>query len=154
MKFTYNDRINIISEFFGVSYNCSKYMYHRCRKGDIHKKKENEEFLDWSIQLQNGLVSGDLLNIDYKNLSFKNDIIDLKEIYSIDITKMPNDKIIQNKIMQTEFKKNKIKDSEILDHDDENEWRIITSKKTLHDKKKILKQMGFYISSYNIKNDI
>ena len=154
MTFTYNDKLNIISEFFGVSYSCAKYMYHRRRKGHPYKKPKDAGYLKWDVQIQNGLVSGDLLNIDYKNLHFNNDIDELKHEFDIDVNLLPNEKIQKNKIMQTDNKKIKINDNEISDHTDDTdkEWNVITTKKTLHDKKKILRQMGFYISSYNLRN--
>ena len=143
MKFTYNDKLNTISDFFGVSIACSKYMYHRRRKGHPYKKKEDGDYLEWSIQLQNGLIAGDLSGIDYKNLKFNKDIDELKNKYNIDISKLSKEKIEKNKIMQntTKMKRN----DEISDHIEDNEWSIITPKKSLNDKKKILKQIGFYI---------
>jgi len=154
MSFTYNDKLNIISEFFGVSYPCAKYMYHRRRKGYPYKKPEDDGYLKWDVQIQNGLVSGDLFNIEYKNLHFDNDINELHKEYGVDINLLPNEKIQKNKILQTDNKKSKISNGEISEHadDTDGEWNVITTKKTLHDKKKILRQMGFYISSYNLRN--
>ena len=154
MIFTYNDKLNIISEFFGVSYPCAKYMYHRRRKGHPYKKNEDDGYLKWDIQIQNALVSGDSYNIDYKNLNFNNDINEMYKMYEIDIDKESKFIVKQNKIMQTDKKKSKIRDSDISDHTDDNdgEWNVITTKKTLHDKKKLLKNMGFYISSSNLRN--
>jgi hypothetical protein len=168
MNFTYNEKINIIGEFFGISPECSRYIYHRRRKGYPYKKKEDDDYLEWNIQIQNGFVLGDLSNIDYTNIHFIGDIISLKEKYNIDITSMPCEKVLQNKIKQKDDKKIKIRATDIShdsvklgkpdganidDDEDGNEWCLVTTKKTLHVKKNILKKMGFIVSLQQIENN-
>jgi hypothetical protein len=168
MNFTYNEKINIIGEFFGISPDCSRYIYHRRRKGYPYKKKEDDDYLEWNIQIQNGIVLGDLSNIDYTDMHFIEDINILKEKYNIDIKSMPCKKVLQNKIKQKDDKKIKIRatdishdsvnlgksdDANIGDDDDGNEWCLVTTKKTLYVKKNILKKMGFIISLHQIENN-
>ena len=167
MNFTYNEKLNIIGEFFGISHDCARYIYHRRRKGYPYKKKEDDGYLEWSIQVQNGFVLGDVKNIDYKNIHFNSDIDELKDKYSIDISKMSSEKVLQNKIKQKDANKIKIRTTDISDdsvnldknvdnentNDDGGEWCVVTAKKTLHDKKSILKKMGFIISLHQLETD-
>ena len=136
-KISYNDKLDMISQFFGVSFNCAKYMFHRRKKGVPFNKKDNTNYLHWNIIIQNLIVFSDLKNIDFKNIKFNIDIEQLKKY--IDIDNISVKKIIRNKLSQgdltnTKYKfhhrKNnilKISDDNQTD-DNEGEWCVVTKK--------------------------
>jgi hypothetical protein len=74
-KISYNNKINAISSYFGVSFNAAKYMYNRRQRGFPYKHETDMLFLEWSIQLQNALVKADKISgFNWDELNFDNDI--------------------------------------------------------------------------------
>lgn len=55
----YNERIDAISQFFGISAPAALFMYHRRRRGHPFKKSDDSKFLEWDIKLQNSLIKAD-----------------------------------------------------------------------------------------------
>jgi hypothetical protein len=55
----YYSKIGIISTYFGVSDSAAKYIYHLRRKGSPFKKPDKQDYLNWTIPLQNALVLAD-----------------------------------------------------------------------------------------------
>lgn len=68
---SYDDKIKLISEYFGVSETCAKYLFHRRYRGYPFHKKNDSKYLAWSITLQNAIIILDtLVGFDWNTLEF------------------------------------------------------------------------------------
>lgn len=68
---TYEDKIKIIQDYFGVSEICAIYLYHRRRRGVPWHKFSDPKYLEWSIQLQNAIIYLDTIaGFDWHSLEF------------------------------------------------------------------------------------
>ena len=137
-RYTYNEKINAISDYFGVSKGASKYMFNRRRRVFSHKKSDEKSdkktTLTWSMQLQNAFIKADSIeNFKWNTLNFDNDIKVLKEynIYVCDQSKTP----IRNL--------NKI--NKKLKTDNDGEWTVVISNRKKINKKLLLKNIGFLL---------
>lgn len=87
-ELTYEDKINIIQEYFGVSKMCAIYLYHRRRRGIPWCNINSSKYLEWSIQLQNALIHLDQVpDMDWRSLEFGYESIQFIK-HNIDIHKM------------------------------------------------------------------
>lgn len=58
-RISYDTRILIIQDYFGVSRDAAVYMYHRRRRAAPFKDESDRNYLGWSLTLQNALVMAD-----------------------------------------------------------------------------------------------
>lgn len=129
-NYTYNEKINTISDYFGVSKSASKYMFNRRRKGFLNEKTNT---LTWSVQLQNAFIKADNIeNFKWKALNFYDDIKILNE-YNINIYDQPETPIRNiNKINKN------------LKTDNDGEWTVVISNRKKINKKLLLTKIGFF----------
>lgn len=145
-KFTYKEKINAISSYFGISEDASRYIYHRRRRGFPFKRNDDPNFLKWDMQLQNAFIKADqIATLNWNDLKFDDDLKVLLE-HGIDIDTQPKTPVI-NKINQTTStisnKSNKMNDKDIKEEDDDNfGWTVVTNKKGHIVKKYMLRKMG------------
>jgi len=146
VKFSYKDKINAISSYFGVSEDASKYMYHRRRRGYPYKKETDPAFLKWTTKLQNAFIKADqIATFDWDNLKFDEDI-KMLFMNGIDVEKQAN-KVQVNKISQTvqpttrqlNFDEKSVND----ESDDGGGWTLVTTNKGQLVKRHMLRKMGF-----------
>jgi hypothetical protein len=70
-RISYEKRIEIIRDYFGVSEMCAIYLYHRRRRGVPWYKPGEPKYLEWSIQLQNAILHLDTIHaFDWHGLEF------------------------------------------------------------------------------------
>jgi hypothetical protein len=68
---TYEQKIKIIQEYFGVSEMCAIYLYHRRRRGVPWHKPDDPKYLEWTIELQNAILHLDTIpGFDWRSLEF------------------------------------------------------------------------------------
>ena len=147
VKFSYKDKINAISSYFGVSEDASKYMYHRRRRGYPYKKDTDLAFLKWTTKLQNAFIKADqIATFDWDNLKFDED---LKMLYmnGIDVETQAN-KVQVNKISQTvqpTTRQSNVDEKSVYDEsdDDGGGWTVVTTNKGQLVKRHMLRKMGF-----------
>jgi hypothetical protein len=127
LKYTYNEKINTIHNYFGVSTNAAKYIFSRRRHGFPWKKVTDEKYLKWDIQIQNAFVEADTIkNFNWGNMQFDNDIQILLE----NGIKIENQSKTVNKNHKSAIKK--------ID----DEWTVVTTDKKKLNEKHILKFIG------------
>ena len=160
-KISYNNKINAISSYFGVSFNAAKYMYNRRQRGFPYKHETDMLFLEWSIQLQNALVKADKISgFNWDDLNFDNDI-NILNTNNIKVNDQPL-KIHINKInnyaynfnennMNGESNENNMNgesnENNMNGESNENNmnegWTVVTNNKEQMIRRQILKQIGF-----------
>jgi hypothetical protein len=85
---TYEEKIKIIQEYFGVSEICAIYLYHRRRRGVPWHKPNDKKYLEWSIQLQNAIIYLDtIVGFDWHSLEFGFEEIQFTK-HGIDLNKI------------------------------------------------------------------
>jgi hypothetical protein len=127
LKYTYNEKINTIHNYFGVSTNAAKYIFSRRRHGFPWKKINDEKYLKWDIQIQNAFVEADTIkNFNWDIMRFDNDI----QILLDNGIKIENQSKTVTKNHKPVIKK--------VDDD----WTIVTTDKKKLNEKHILKFMG------------
>lgn len=146
VKFSYKDKINAISSYFGVSEDASKYMYHRRRRGYPYKKDTDLAFLKWTTKLQNAFIKADqIATFDWDNLKFDEDLKMLC-MNGIDVETQSN-KVQVNKISQTvqpTTRQSNVDEKSVNDEsDDGGGWTVVTTNKGQHVKRYMLRKMGF-----------
>ena len=146
VKFSYKDKINAISSYFGVSEDASKYMYHRRRRGYPYKKETESEFLKWTTKLQNAFIKADqIATFDWGNLKFDEDI-KMLFMNGIDVETQSN-KVQVNKISQTvqpTTRQLNVDEKSVNDEsDDGGGWTVVTTNKGQLVKRHMLRKMGF-----------
>jgi len=139
-KINYNEKINMLKKYFGISEECAKYMFHRRRRGFPFKKDGDVSYLEWSILLQNIIVLADLHYDDFNSLEFSNDISEL--LNYIDISTVSKTHTVCNKISNSDLNQKK---------DDVNEWCLVSKKTSRSVIKNHVKKMGFIISTKHNK---
>ena len=133
-RYTYNEKINAISDYFGVSKAASKYMFNRRRRVFSHKKSDKKPVLTWSMQLQNAFIKADAIeNFKWNTLNFDDDIKILKE-YNINICDQSKTPI-----------RNLNKINKKLKTDNDGEWTVVISNRKKINKKLLLKNIGFLL---------
>jgi hypothetical protein len=116
--------------YFNVSKDAAKYMFHRRRMGYPWKKNTDDNYLKWSIPIQNAFVKSDNLDvIDWKSVIFTNDIKILEE-NNINIEET------NHEIHVNENNKN-------IKYMDREGWTVVTSKRNNVIQKHLLQTMGF-----------
>ena len=91
-KFSYQDKINSISSYFGVTNEAAKYMYHRRRYGFPFKNENDTNFIKWDNKVLNALIKADKLEgFNWDLLLFDDDMQLLLE-KNIDVN-LQSDKI-------------------------------------------------------------
>jgi hypothetical protein len=54
-----------------VTHECAEYIYYRRKKGIPWKSRGDEKYLEWSMQLQNGLIElGKTYGVDWSAIEF------------------------------------------------------------------------------------
>lgn len=82
----YKQAIDELQNYFGISYVCSQYLYHRA----IRSRRVDNKYLPWTIQLQNALVKADkCLGINWDRVFFGSEEQNLL-VHGINIKDMPN----------------------------------------------------------------
>jgi hypothetical protein len=105
-----------IENYFGVSYQCAQYIYHRA----LRSKRQDSNFLEWDVKLQNAIVKADkCLGIVWEKIIFGKEESELKQ-HGILLEDMPN----------TVFKWNE---------EEESEWKVVTHKKIKRNKQSFSK---------------
>ena len=142
-KISYNNKINAISSYFGVSFNAAKYMYNRRQRGFPYKHETDMLFLEWSIQLQNALVKADKISgFNWDDLNFDNDI-NILNTNNIKVNDQPL-KIHINKINNYAYNFNENNMNGESNENNMNEgWTVVTNNKEQMIRRQILKQIGF-----------
>lgn len=134
-------KVKIISEYFGVKEETALYILHRRKRGFKRVLKQNEDmYLPWTIELQNAIIlSDDYVGIDWNSVQFgkEEEVLNKHEIYLKD---MPKKRIRDTKPI------NEIKCN--LHEPKKNDgWTEVISKKKKRDDKKnvilFLKSMHF-----------
>ena len=129
----YFDNIKSIREYFKVSEYAARYMYRIRMLGYPYKKSYHKNYIEWSVKLQNALVSSDLIDDfnwgDLKNVSDINTLSD----YGININIQPYT-VLCNKTRNMPVKNNPIN----------NEWTVVNKTKK-REKKHIVKNLGFLV---------
>lgn len=155
---SYQEKIQTISQYFNISDDAAKYIYHRRRRGDPWKHKKSIRYLEWSIQLQNGLVKADtMMNFDWTALSFGNEV-DMLSSFGVDISTESNNPyrnesmVVKIKTSHVADKSQKKRDNQNYDTNESNDikkvnesdddWTVVKNKKTTDKENKLLKQMG------------
>lgn len=143
-KFSYKDKINAISSYFGISDPAAKYMYHRRRRGHPYKNITDDYFLEWNMKLQNAFIKADqIATFDWDALRFGDDVKALI-VNGIDIDDQPHRSQV-NKINQgtrSSTKQTNVDGKSVTDESD-NDWTVVTTNKGQLAKKHILRKMGF-----------
>jgi len=104
----YSATINEIQQYFGISSDCAKYLFHRA----LRCRKKDDTFLEWSLALQNAIVKADkCLGINWDTIIFGQEE-ELLAVHGIHLKEMT---------------KSVFRWSEVLD--DSNEWKVVTKKK-------------------------
>jgi hypothetical protein len=107
---TYEEKIKIIQEYFGVSEICAIYLYHRRKRGAPWHKPSNQKYLEWSIQLQNAIIYLDtIVGFDWHSLEFGFEEIQFTK-NGIDINKMENKIVVLSETPKTFFNNEPDKD--------------------------------------------
>ena len=76
----YGKKIKAIQNYFNVSKNAAKYLFHRRRRGSPFKHDDDPNFMPWTTQLQNALVKADRADQwDWKNTTFECEISALQD---------------------------------------------------------------------------
>jgi hypothetical protein len=133
---TYEEKIKIIQEYFGVSEICAIYIYHRRRRGAPWYKPSNQKYLEWNIQLQNAIIYLDtIVGFDWYSLEFGFEEIQFAK-NGIDINKMENKIIVLSETSKTFFDNEPDKDGFTL----VNKYKINITKE--------LNKMGLLPRSY------
>lgn len=110
-KYIFNKNINTIQNYYGVSEECSIYLYYRALKG----KKEN--LLKWNLQLQNAMIELDKSKgIIWKKIKFGNELNILKK-NGIVLEKVDNSKVFKSP------------DFSLIDENNNDGWTTVISKK-------------------------
>lgn len=95
---SYEEKIKLIQEYFGVSELCAIYLYHRRRRGIPWHKPSDAKYLEWSIQLQNAIIYLDTITgFDWRGLEFGYEEIQFIK-NNIDLTRMPDTIIVLSEI--------------------------------------------------------
>ena len=116
----YNNTLSQIKYYYGVSEQCSVYLYHRA----LRSKKKDNRYMPWYLQLQNAIVKLDKCNnVDWENIIFGKEYITLEK----------NNIILSNMSKTVVFK---------WTEDVDNGWNIVTSKKK---RKNNITNIGLFI---------
>lgn len=92
----YNERISIIMEYFNISTDAAKFIYHRKRRSYPFTKRDDDKFLYWDRRLQNALIKADkCIGWDWKKIQFGEEEKLLKQ-YNIFIEKQSKSFIFKN----------------------------------------------------------
>ena len=158
-KFSYHDKINSISSYFGVTNEAAKYMYHRRRYGFPFKKENDPNFIRWDNKVLNALIKADKLEgFNWDLLLFDDDMQLLLE-KNINVN-LQSDKIDvykgRNSLRRTqqfekydpELKKSsntvELHPVELQSKETENnDWVLVTSNKGQLIRRNILRKIGF-----------
>lgn len=112
----YKKVLGDIKNYFGVSEQCSQYLYHR----SLRSRRQDSNFLEWNIKLQNAIVKADkCLGIAWEKIIFGEEKQELKR-HGILLEDMPS----------TVFKWNE---------EEESEWKVVTYKKIKRNKQSFSK---------------
>lgn len=107
---TYEDRITIIREYFGVSEMCAIYLYHRRRRGAPWYKPGDSKYLEWTTKLQNAIIYLDTIaGFDWRGLEFGYEELQFVK-NNIDVHTMPSDIFVLAESQQIYLKNNPDKD--------------------------------------------
>lgn len=107
---TYEGKIKIIQEYFGISELCAIYLYHRRRRGIPWHKPSDPKYLEWSIQLQNAIICLDTITgFDWRGLEFGYEEIQFIK-NNIDISKMPESIVVLSEVPNLYMKNSPDKD--------------------------------------------
>jgi hypothetical protein len=151
-KFRYNDKLNAISTYFGISKAAGKYVYHRRRRGYPYKKDTDVSFLKWSTKLLNALIKADRLALfDWDTLEFTNDI-NLMLARGIDVDKQSNRFCVNKAKHTTNHRQFNIDTTNVSTYDGDGDgggWSVVTTSRKQMFNKHILRKMGF-IKSRNL----
>ena len=143
----YKNKINMLILHFGISESAAKYIFHRRRRGYPFKKEGEENYLQWSMQLQNAFIEADKCSdIKWSKLKFKDDLQVLTD-KNIDIKKQSK-AVVFSKVKQVTdtnlTRKGKPSNyDKDLTTSDTDEWTVITNNKSGTDDKQLLRKMGF-----------
>jgi hypothetical protein len=144
-KVSYNDKINAISSYFGISDSAAKYMYHRRRRGFPYKNVTDNSFLEWTIKLQNAFIKADqIAAFDWSILKFDKDI-KILSVNGVDVNDQSN-KVQVNKISQMGHlsAKQVTNDAKNVKEDPGCDgWTLVTTNRGQLVKRNTLRKMGF-----------
>jgi hypothetical protein len=133
-KHSYDSKINAISNYFGVSDSAAKYMYHLRRKSFPYKKSYQQDFLQWTLPLQNALVRADTYaSFDWETLQFGEEFNTLMK-HGIEF-------VDSNKVVRNDIQSNENNDG----------WTLVAKKDKLLIEKHILRNCGL-LHNPNAKN--
>ena len=124
----YNDNLDLIKEYYGVSNECAEYLFYR----SYRSKCKGLKFLKWNIKLQNAIVKADkCIGINWNNLIFGQEENDLC-VYGIDVSKIDNDTFRWCIHNEKDYIKN-------------DEWTIVINKKQNFNKFKKIQISGLIL---------
>ena len=139
VKKSYKEKMKLISLYFNIPNDASIYLYHRRRRSFPFKKKTMQNYLEWNLAIQNGLVKimGENQHIDWSSRDF-NDEENLLTKYNID-TSVKTSVVYKNK------PKNIVADANCIDekilHDIDG-WVLVTDKRRNASNKFLLRKIG------------
>lgn len=105
-QISYEDKLKIIQDYFGVSKMCAIYLYHRRRRGLPWHNHTDPKYLEWTIQLQNALIHLDSIpTVDWRSLEFGYEEVQLGK-HNISMSTMPKKIMVNNHSNKIYYKKN------------------------------------------------
>jgi hypothetical protein len=137
---SYNSKIDSISTYFGVSGLAAKYMYHLRRKGFPYKKPDQQDFLPWTLSLQNALVRADTHeSFDWETIQFGEELNTLMR-HGIEVVEHDH-RVLRNEVTQANASKITNKTDVDID-DDGGGWTVVVPKNKFLAEKHILRSCG------------
>jgi hypothetical protein len=139
---SYYSKIGTISTYFGVSDSAAKYIYHLRRKGYPYRSHDQQDYLPWTMPLQNALVIADTYkSFNWNNLQFGNELNTLMK-HGIEVNEREL-RIHRNVIAQDNALKITSKTDVNVDYEDEEGgWTVVASKYQVIAEKHILRNCG------------
>lgn len=115
----YNNSINAIKDYFGISNDCATYLYHRA----FRSRRRDDKHMDWNIQLQNAIIKADkCMGLDWSKVHF-----------GAEEKEFANHGIIVNEMDSTVFKWTSDANQSNTSYNSQDmseEWTVIKKKKT------------------------
>jgi hypothetical protein len=134
IQVSYYSKISTISTYFGVSDSAAKYMYHLRRKGFPFRKPDKQDYLNWTIPLQNALVLADTYeHFDWSILQF-GDEIDALMRHGIEVN-YRDQRIFRNEISQDTAAKTNVNVDDVG-------WTVVVFKYNALAEKHIVRNCG------------
>lgn len=130
-RIKYKTKIQAICEYFNVSSDAAKYIYHRRRRGKPFKTETDPNYLEWSNQLHNACICADKLEqFCWDDLIFGQEA-ELFNTHQISI--------------ETQDREIKCSTDKTLDTADDDGWTVVNNKPKSNKKtKNVIEQLRLF----------